>query len=319
MGRIETSTARPEPRMSSPARSAAIIRSSAVSRAWIAAVASDRTATIASVASIVSAAMTAPSRTAYGLRSSSAGARSLALRSGPGARPRRTGRSGQRRVEPSQERRLAPCSGAGGRRRERLGGRRLEPEVAVVRGGPVDHCVPRTRPLADQLECGDGKVAVLGLGRLEDREHVFRIEVVALEDGDQRIRMDRVEMRIGLVWNGPAGSAQRRFLAPLAVRLRGPPVDVVATLRVDAAHVDALDRAGLGALEARLALQRPVLVVQQLEPAPELRRDVEADLGIADRRLRLEELLQRQGHAHGDAEPGESAHRGLPVAVFIAG
>jgi hypothetical protein len=41
-----------------------------------------------------------------------------------------------------------------------------------------------------------------------------------------------------------------------------------------AAHVDAFDRAGLGALEAGLALESAELVVEQLQPAAEADRDV---------------------------------------------
>ena len=74
--------------------------------------------------------------------------------------------------------------------------------------------------------------------------------------------------------NGAAGPAERGLLAPLAVRLGRPPVDVEAALGVHAAHVDALDRARLGALEAGLALERAVLVVQELQAAAELGRDV---------------------------------------------
>ncbi|OGO56588.1 MAG: hypothetical protein A2V84_12860 [Chloroflexi bacterium RBG_16_70_13] len=85
-------------------------------------------------------------------------------------------------------------------------------------------------------------------------------------------------------------------------------MDVEAALRVEAAHVDALDRAGLGALEAGLALERAVLIVEELEAAPELGRDVGLLLRVADRRLRLEEAAQGQGHAPGDPEAGDEAH-----------
>jgi hypothetical protein len=75
-------------------------------------------------------------------------------------------------------------------------------------------------------------------------------------------KVDRLEWLVGGIGHGPAGAAERRFLAALSVRLGRAPMDVVATARVHAAHVDALDGAGLGALEAGLALQRAVLVVQ---------------------------------------------------------
>ena len=86
-------------------------------------------------------------------------------------------------------------------------------------------------------------------------------------------------------------------------------MDVVAALRVDAAHVDALDRAGLGALEAGLALERAVLVVEELQAAAELDRDVRRHLGVLDRDRRLEEAAQGEGHALDEAEAGDEAHR----------
>ena len=101
------------------------------------------------------------------------------------------------------------------------------------------------------------------------------IVIVVLEDPVDLAEIDRLERPEGRVRDRPAGATQRGFLAPLAVRLGRAPVDVVAAARIDAAHVDAFDRAGLGALEARLALERAPLVVEQLQPAAELRRDVE--------------------------------------------
>jgi hypothetical protein len=83
----------------------------------------------------------------------------------------------------------------------------------------------------------------------------------------------------------------------------------VAALRVDAAHVDALDRAGLGALEAGLALERAVLVVEQLQAAAVLDRDVGVHLRVPDRHGRLEEAPEREGHALEEAEAGDHAHR----------
>jgi hypothetical protein len=69
--RIDTSIEIREPRMSGPARLASTIAASAPSRARIASVAAARTATITSPAPIAAAAISAPSRTANGLRSSS--------------------------------------------------------------------------------------------------------------------------------------------------------------------------------------------------------------------------------------------------------
>ena len=105
-----------------------------------------------------------------------------------------------------------------------------------------------------------------------------------------------------------AGAAQRGLLAPFAVRLRGAPVDVVAAAGVHAAHVDALDRAGLGALEARLALERAVLVIEELEAAAELVRRIEPHLRVPDGDLGLEELAQGQAHPAHDPEAGDQAH-----------
>ena len=56
-------------------------------------------------------------------------------------------------------------------------------------------------------------------------------------------------------------------------------------------------------------LSVPVLVVEQLEAAPELVRDVEPHLGVHDGDLRLEEPAQRQGHALRDAEAGDEGHQ----------
>ena len=99
---------------------------------------------------------------------------------------------------------------------------------------------------------------------------------MALEDLVDGARVDGLEVRERGVRHRPAGPADRGLLAALAVRLGRAPVDVEAALGVDAAHVDALDRARLRALEAGLALERAVLVVQQLEAAAELGRDVGA-------------------------------------------
>src|SRR4029079_19517795 len=132
---------------------------------------------------------------------------------------------------------------------------------------------------------------------------------MAGEDGVDRAGLDRVEVLVRLVRHWPARPSQGRLVAPLAVGLGRAPVDVVAAFRVHPAHVDALDRAGLRALEASLALQRPVLVVEQLEAAAELVRDVEAHLGVPDRRLRLEEPPERQAHALDEADTGEPDHR----------
>ena len=81
--------------------------------------------------------------------------------------------------------------------------------------------------------------------------------------------------------------------------------------RVKPAHVDALDGAGLGALEARLALDVAELVVEQLEPAAEADGDVGGGLGVLDGRLGREEPAHGQRHALRDAEAWDEAHTAL--------
>ena len=78
--------------------------------------------------------------------------------------------------------------------RGRLG--RLEAQVRVVARGPVDHRVPGAGPLADPLERRDRQVAVRGLGRLEDREHLRRVVVVLVEDRVDPGRVDRGERQV---------------------------------------------------------------------------------------------------------------------------
>ena len=203
-------------------------------------------------------------------------------------------------VERRQERRVR-------RRRRRRG--RADREVVVVGGGPVERRVPGPGRLADPLERRDRDEAVRGLDLGEDPEHLLRVVVDLVEDRVDRPEVDVVEVLVRRVGDRPAGSPEGGFLAPLGVRLGRAPVDVEATLRVEAAHVDALDRAGLGALEAGLALERAPLVVQELQPAAELRRDLGRILGVEVGHLRLEEPAQGQGHAADDAEAGDGAHR----------
>ena len=142
--------------------------------------------------------------------------------------------------------------------------------------------------------------------------------VELLEDPVDLSEVDLREGPEGRVRHRPPGPTHGRFLAALAVRLGRAPVDVVPTARVDAAHVDALDRACLGALEARLALERAPLVVQQLEAAAELVRDVETNLGIHDGDLRLEESPKGERHALDQAETRDKAHRPSPLTTTIA-
>jgi hypothetical protein len=189
--------------------------------------------------------------------------------------------------------------------------RRFEAQVAVVARRAVDHRVPGAGDPGDVLECGDREVSVLRLGLLEDGQHLLRVVVPCLEDRVQRLEVDALEARERAVGHRAAGTAERRLLAALSVGLGCPPVDVEAALGVHATHVDALDRAGLGALEAGLALERAVLVVEQLQAAAELGRDVGVLLGPHDGGLGLEEPPQGQAHAADQAHAGNEAHRTL--------
>ena len=69
-----------------------------------------------------------------------------------------------------------------------------------------------------------------------------------------------------------------------------------APLRVGAAHVDALDRTCLCALETGLALQRAVFVGNEFESAAVAWSNVWFYLWIHDGALRLEEARERQAH-----------------------
>jgi hypothetical protein len=70
-----------------------------------------------------------------------------------------------------------------------------------------------------------------------------------------------------------------------------------APLGVGATHVNALDWACLRALETGFALQRAVLVGDQLESAAVARRNVWLHLWIHDRAFWLEETRQRKTHS----------------------
>src|SRR5450759_3835432 len=88
-------------------------------------------------------------------------------------------------------------------------------------------------------------------------------------------------------------------------------MDVEAAPRVKAAHVDALDRTCLGALEACLAFDVAQLVVEQLQSAAEPDGHVWRGFRVLDRGLGGKEAAQRQRHSLGDAEAGNEAHRAL--------
>ena len=191
------------------------------------------------------------------------------------------GPAAQGRAEAGEIGRLGGPAGGDLARLARRSWPAVEAEVAVVGRGPVDRRVPGAGDLADPLQRRDRQVAVGGLGRLEDLEHPGGVVIVVLEDLVEGTHVEALEVRVRRVGYGPSRAPEGRFLAPLAIRLGRAPMDVEAALGVEAAHVDALDGAGLGALEAGLALERPVLVVEELEAAPELGRDVGSLLGVA--------------------------------------
>src|SRR5258708_6927888 len=137
----------PEPRMSKPMKPASVAAPMAAPSRAMAAVASDRTATITSPAPIANAAMAAPSMTANG------------------SRPRRLAcalaRPGERRIERGQESRLGRPVGIDGSGL-RSGGLWLEAQVAVIGRRAVDRRVPGTGQLADALERRHREIAIGG-------------------------------------------------------------------------------------------------------------------------------------------------------------
>ena len=98
------------------------------------------------------------------------------------------------------------------------------------------------------------------------------------------------------VGDGASRAAHRRLFTALGVLLCRTPMHGVATLRIGAAHVNALNWARLCALEAGLALQRAALVGDEFEAATVARRDVGLHLWVHHRLLRLEESSQREAH-----------------------
>src|SRR5712671_4964203 len=137
---------------------------------------------------------------------------SVRLRAGrlSGSCPAPTGKSG---VEAAEERGLGRSMvGHGGCLDAVLGP--LEAEMAVIRGRPVDHRVPGACRMADPLERGHGEVTVGGLGRLEDLEHLLRVEVVVLEDSVDRVGIDPLEMGIRRIRDRPAGPPQWTWKRP---------------------------------------------------------------------------------------------------------
>ena len=114
-----------------------------------------------------------------------------ALRLLPAAGRRATG-AAEGSIQGGEERRLRRPMRID--RGDLVGGRgRLEAEVRVVARGAIDHRVPGTGQVADPLERGDRQVAVRGLGRLEDLEHVGRVAIELVEDRVDLAEVDRGE------------------------------------------------------------------------------------------------------------------------------
>ncbi len=148
---------------------------------------------------------------------------------------------------------------------------RLEDEMRVGRGDAVDLAVPGAGRVADVLQRGNRQVAVGSLCLIEDGEQSVRVVIVGREDALEWAQVDGQPRVERLVCHRPARAPQGRFLASLGVLLGRSPVDVHPVLGVDPAHVDDLDRAGHGALEAGLALEVAGRVVEQHQAAAMVR------------------------------------------------
>ncbi len=175
--------------------------------------------------------------------------------------------------------------------------------------------------MGDVLERRDRQVAVGRLGLLQDGHGVAWLDsppaARIASSGARSMGSKGSKVRSG------TGRPERRsgaLLAPLGVLLGRAPVDVVAVARVHAAHVDALDGAGGGALEAGLALEGAGLVVEQDEPAAVPRRDVVDDLGILHRDLGSAAPGGRRTHALDDAQAGDAVrpHRLSSLTMMMA-
>ena len=118
-------------------------------------------------------------------------------------------------------------------------------------------------------------------------------------------QVDLLEGVEGAIGHWSAGAPQRALFTAFGVLLGSTPVHVVAVACIDAAHVDALDGAGCGALETGLALERAGLVVEQDEAAAVAWTDVIDDFGVAHRQAGLEDLPHGEGHALEDGQPGD--------------
>src|SRR5439155_19454502 len=171
-----------------------------------------------------------------------------------------------------------------------------EPEPAQPGGTeylrPVDH-----HPVADPPQGSLREIAVSRLNGVEDGDQRLRSCAEAVDDSvheggvDHLVPARSVAHRLRL----EAGAPECVGVLALVVDLRHPVADPIA-LRIEAAHVDRLDRADLGALEADLTLVLAERVVDQVQaPTPALRH-LRALLGVLARHLWREQVAQGGRH-----------------------
>ena len=174
--------------------------------------------------------------------------------------------------------------------------------------------------MSDVLERRHRQVAVEALHLLEHGQRIRGLVRTGAEDLVERRQVDRLERVERAIRHGPAGAAQGRLFAALGVLLRGPPVHVVAVARVHATHVDALDGAGLRALEAGFALECAGFVVDEDEPTTVARADLVDDLGIAHGEVRAKDLAHGEDHALDDGQPGDplGLHEKYSLTMMMA-
>ena len=188
-------------------------------------------------------------------------------------------------------------------------------QAEAAQAGGTEHLRPMdAHAVADSAQGAFGEVAVAVLDGAEDRDQRLRPAAEAVDHlvhprrVDRLVPAGRVPHRAGREAGAPVGVR----VTALVVDLRHAVADPVA-LRVEAAHVDGLDRADLGALEADLALVLAERVVDQVEPSPPAVGDGRALLGVLARDLGREEVPERDRHALGDADSGEGHQRTLSL------
>ncbi len=180
-----------------------------------------------------------------------------------------------------------------------------EQAEAAEAGGTEDLRPMDAHPVAHPTQRAFGQVAVSLLDGTEDGDERLRAPPEAV---DHLVDEGGVDLLVpaGRVAHRPGRHARAAIgvrVGALVVDLRHAVPDPVA-LRVEAAHVDRLDRADLRALEADLALVLAERVIDQVEAAAPSVGDVGALLGVLAGHLRREEVAEGGGHALGNAGPG---------------